>query len=318
MNADETVALFKHALDSGRVAQGYVVAGAVKGAAREAVDRVLGLLFCTADASPCGRCPGCRQAAAHTHPDLAWIEPEKKSRIISVAQIRDLQQQMLQTSFAGGWKACVIYAADRLNMQAANAFLKLLEEPPERTLFLLLTDSPQFLLQTVVSRCQRLTVSGAGPELLPEWRKQTEGILAAAGKAGPITAMALAERMGRLWAEIKAHADAEIKAESEDEALDEAADTVRARIDSRYKETRKQVIMLMLAWYRDVLMATLGLTDAIRERDGDAREAVEQQAATLSEAQARENLRLVERLNGRLERNVPEAMALSATFAALH
>ena len=81
------------------------------------------------------------------------IEPEKKSRVIAVDAVRALNHRIQTSSFAGGWKVAVIKYADRLNDQAANAFLKTLEEPPARTLLLLLTDAPQSLLPTVVSRC---------------------------------------------------------------------------------------------------------------------------------------------------------------------
>ncbi len=315
MNVDETVALFRHGLESGRMAQGYVISGAIQGPARDAVGRILQLLFCMDSQPPCGQCAGCRQASERAHPDLTWVEPEKKSRIISVAQMRVMQQRMQQTSFSGGWKACVIYAADRLNAQAANAFLKLLEEPPEKTLFLLLTDSPQFLLPTIVSRCQRVNVAGAADALRPEWRDRTLAIMKEAGGAGPVTAMALAERTARLLAEIKAQAAEEVKAETDSETVEEETNTLNARIDARYKEKRKQIVLLMLSWYRDVLMATVGMEDEILEH-ADCQADIRAKAARIPVTSARNNIGIAEHMNRLLERNVSESMALNMAFGA--
>jgi DNA polymerase-3 subunit delta' len=63
---------------------------------------------------------------------------------------------MSTTSFSGGWKVAVIYGADRMREEAANAFLKTLEEPPAKTMFLLLTDAPEGILPTIASRSQRI------------------------------------------------------------------------------------------------------------------------------------------------------------------
>ena len=161
MKVDEALACLDGARQAGRLAQGYVVEGPLRGEGMELAVRLLSLLFCemseTAGA-PCGSCRGCRQVTEHTHPDILWLEPQKKSRQISVEQIRDLQSRMYQTSYGGGWKAGVIVGADRLNIPAGNAFLKVLEEPPGQCLFLLLSEAPQFLLPTILSRCQRLSV----------------------------------------------------------------------------------------------------------------------------------------------------------------
>ncbi len=316
MNADEAAIQFRHGIETGRLAQGYVVEGALEGAAREAVEQLLAALFCTDSASPCGQCAGCRQARERTHPDLTWVEPEKKSRVISVSQMRAMQQRMLQTSFSGGWKACVLYAADRLNANSANAFLKLLEEPPANTLFLLLTDSPQALLPTIVSRCQRISISGESAALPAEWRERMLGILTESGGAGPITAMALANRTAVLLAAVKEQAAREVKAQAGAETVEEEDQTLSARIDARYKEKRKQIVRLMLAWYRDLLLAAFGM-EAEALTHGDRAAEIQAKAAGLSPSTALENVRAIERMNRMLDRNVSESMALTMAFGAV-
>ena len=143
MKADAAYNFLKVGFEADRLAQGYIVVGAIRGEAGELVQQVLQLLFCESAEKGCGSCRGCSRASDHTHPDLQWVEPQKKSRAISVEQVRNLEQGVYLTSFEGGWKACVMCGADRMSDQAANAFLKTLDEPPEKTVFFLLTDAPQ-------------------------------------------------------------------------------------------------------------------------------------------------------------------------------
>jgi len=317
MTEQEAFELFRNGWHRRRLAQAYVLIGSLQGAALALARRVLGLLFCEEAEPPCGRCRGCRQAQARTHPDLIWMEPEKTSRIIGVESVRDLLRHMAQSSFGGGWKAAVLYAADRLSASSSNAFLKLLEEPPPQTLFLLLTDSPQFLLPTVISRCQRVAITGDSARLPAAWREQAMSILQDAGKVGPITAMALAQRMMRLLGEIKEQVAGEVREESGQSDVDDEKSTLDARVNARYKELRKEVILLALSWYRDILLTTAGVTDEGVFEHGDCREAIVRKAASLTPVQAQENVRIVENMNRLLERNVSEGMALALSFGAL-
>ena len=106
--------------------------------------------------SPAMSDAGCRQVEAHKHVDTLWIEPQSKSRQITTDDARGLIQRMTQTSFEGGWKAGVILCADCLNVNSENALLKTLEEPPPKSLLLLVTDSAESLLPTIISRCQKI------------------------------------------------------------------------------------------------------------------------------------------------------------------
>jgi len=109
-------------------------------------------------AAPCGVCTPCRRVTALQHPDLNWVAPTDDSRQIRIEQVRDLAAELALTSHAGGYKVGVITPADALNRFAANALLKTLEEPPARTLLVLVASVPSRLPPTIVSRCQRLRV----------------------------------------------------------------------------------------------------------------------------------------------------------------
>lgn len=147
--------LISHAIDTGRAAHGYLVTGDISGSCADLVDRILRKLF-----------PGEQElAVSGEHPDVVRLEPQGKSRTIKVERTKDddgpgmrdgLIAPMAATSFSGGWKVGIVAGADRMQPAAANAFLKSLEEPGPNTLYLLLTDQPDLVLPTIVSRTQRV------------------------------------------------------------------------------------------------------------------------------------------------------------------
>ncbi|MBO5254663.1 MAG: hypothetical protein J6B07_02430 [Opitutales bacterium] len=116
------------------------------------------------------------------HPDLFELRPEGKMRQIKIGAIegepdsntmRKLLKDLRQTSSLGGYKVAIVYEADRMNIWAANAFLKTLEEPPAQTTIFILTTRPNDLLDTIKSRCISLRVDTPEEEikneLLQEW-----------------------------------------------------------------------------------------------------------------------------------------------------
>ncbi|HEX7388261.1 MAG TPA: DNA polymerase III subunit delta' [Castellaniella sp.] len=153
----------------------------------------------------CGECEACRWVANGNHPDLRRIRPEAQaiqegdaeqegngkkqaSREIRVEQIRELLPWFNMASHRGGWRVAVIYPAEALNTISANALLKILEEPPAHTVFLLVANAPDRLLATLVSRCRRLPLPIPALDRAQNWLKgqgvaEAGGWLAAAGGA---------------------------------------------------------------------------------------------------------------------------------------
>ena len=107
----------------------------------------------------CGSCPDCRDIERGSHPDVLFQAPSSKSRLIVVQQIRQLQKMVYLQARRDNWKVFVIKEADRMNINAQNAFLKTLEEPPEKTILILVTHQPELLLPTIRSRCQSVSFS---------------------------------------------------------------------------------------------------------------------------------------------------------------
>ena len=135
------------------------------------------------DGLACGHCAACAWFASGNHPDLRRIRPEAiaveegaeaaeqaedaepvagsaskraPSKEIRIDQIRALESWFNTATHRGGWRVALLYPAHALNVVSANALLKVLEEPPPHTVFLLVADAPDRLLPTLVSRCRRL------------------------------------------------------------------------------------------------------------------------------------------------------------------
>jgi len=102
----------------------------------------------------CGKCRSCRQVEGGNHPDFIKIEPEGGS--IKIDQAREIQRRMTLAPFQGGRQICLIDRAESMTDEAANCFLKILEEPPAGVVFILICVQPYALLTTVLSRCQQV------------------------------------------------------------------------------------------------------------------------------------------------------------------
>ncbi len=324
MNTDAAFKLLERAYRAGRTAHAYVFAGAPRGAAGELAVRMIQLLACKAENAPCDACDTCRQIREHVWADSLWIQPEKKSRAISVDTIRDIVLPFAsQTAFLGGWKVAVFVGADRLREEAANAFLLTLEEPPPKTLFLLLTDAPQFLLPTIASRCQRIEVSdetdGLGSRLKPEWRDRVIEIISSIDNAGPASAMAATSRMCGLLEEMKKDAEAQVRAENsgEAESIDEEKEVIEARISALYRESRRGVLECVMSWYRDLLALRAGGDESLVMNGGHTG-LLRERAQRLTHSQALSNIDGVEELMRQLDQSISEQTLFAYWLDRLH
>jgi len=310
MTFDETFQMVKRALDAGRPAHGYLIVGSVRGHGMDLAVRIIRTLFCSAEKKPCGTCDPCRRVAERTEPDVHWIFPEMKSRVISVDQMREkLLAVISQTSFVGGWKVGVLVGADRLNDSSANAFLKTLEEPPEKTLFLLLTDAPQQLLPTIVSRCQRIDLD-AFRELSEPWLGTLVSTLSSSYYKTPIERMVMSSQLTKLLEEMKEKAEVWVKEESvADVNIDEDEDVFNAKVSARYREMRMDFLITVMRWFRDLFMVKSGGAELIHFKDKT--ELLKERATRLTLAQTLYNLNAVDELARQFDRNLNEENVLA-------
>ena len=145
--------------------------------------------LCRGAHKPCEVCGPCRRVLSGTHPDVHTVVPEKGKQQIGVGVMRGVLDTVAVKSFEDGAKVILIPQAERMNAAAQNCLLKTLEEPPERTVFFLITDQPAALLPTVVSRCRvvrfhplteeacqkRLIALGQTPEAAKKKARMAEG-----------------------------------------------------------------------------------------------------------------------------------------------
>ena len=97
-------------------------------------------------------CLSCRKIEKKIHPDVHWLGEDEKVRSIKIEEIRNLIREAFLKPFEGKWKVFILKGAERLTIEAANALLKTLEEPPEHSVFILLVENKAHLLETIQSR----------------------------------------------------------------------------------------------------------------------------------------------------------------------
>ncbi|WP_434609612.1 DNA polymerase III subunit delta' [Pseudomonas sp. R1-7] len=136
-------------------AHAYLLHGPAGIGKRALAERLMASLLCLAPtpANACGECKSCLLLKAGSHPDNYILEPEEADKAIKVDQVRDLVSFVVQTSQMGGRKVVLIEPVESMNINAANALLKSLEEPSGDTVLLLVSHQPSRLLPTIKSRC---------------------------------------------------------------------------------------------------------------------------------------------------------------------
>jgi DNA polymerase-3 subunit delta' len=275
----------------------------------------------------CDQCPSCRKIDQEQHPDVQWVRPESKSRVITIDQMRGLMQTVYLKPNQADCKVSIIVAADRLNVQAANAFLKTLEEPPANSILILLTTEPQRILETIISRCLRLNFSGEAahlrnPQTL-EWIAGFSEIAAKLQKSLLMRYQLLSVLLNRLN-QLKAAISEQITARSPLERVDDIEPALRERwedeltaaIEAEYRRQRTELLSSLQWWMRDIWLATqsLGKNALTFPNLGQS---VEMIARRIGASDAVQNLEQLESLQRLLSGNVQEALALEVGLLRL-
>jgi DNA polymerase III subunit delta' len=280
---EQGVELLQRSLERGRLAHGYLFTG-------HQLDRLEGLartlaktLNCLHPATRghtavdcCDQCLNCQKIEHGNHADVFWVRPESKSRQIKIGQItrredsppRVLLDAVNLKPTESQYKFGIIVAADRMNEAASNAFLKTLEEPPPRSVLILLTTEPQRMLETILSRCLRLNFAGEGPQQLAaaqmEW-VSTFSEMAAANQKSLMGRYRLMDVLLRKLNEVKASIDETLTASSPLEKYPDADDALRkkweeelkAAVEAEYRRQRGDFLLALQWWLRDVWVQTM-------------------------------------------------------------
>lgn len=216
-------------------------------------ERLAQALLCeapAADGSSCGTCRSCKVFAADSHPDCVRVEPAEEGKPIRVDQIRELTHFLNHTTRFGGYKVVLLLFAERMNLNAANSLLKTLEEPPAKSLLLLVTALPPRLPATVRSRCQFLVFAKPPLEKAVAWLAPQLGdnldpglLLNLAGGA-PLGALAFAREERLAW-RLKLFEDY-------CKVIGGEIDPVRVA-ENWIKEGAPEALCWLIAWHRDMI-----------------------------------------------------------------
>ncbi len=151
------VNFLQQAVTSERLSHAYLITGPEHVGRGTIVDKFCASLFCE-NHDACGQCRACQSLAKGLNPDVYYIEPQIDKQDIGVERIRLLNEQLHRGSFLNSWKVAIIKEAWRLNLPAANALLKNLEEPQTKVIIILLAHRPDQLPLTISSRCQKINL----------------------------------------------------------------------------------------------------------------------------------------------------------------
>lgn len=332
----QVLQLLQRSLERGRLGHAYLFSGNDL-AALEGMARALAkTLNCEqprrgaggAAIDCCDACLPCRKIDHGNHADVHWLRPEAKTRVIKVDAVRDLIREVNLKPTEAGFKVAILVAADRMNVQSANAFLKTLEEPPGKSVLILLTAEPQHLLETILSRCLRLAF--AGEQVQPLDHAQRAWLTAFAEMAGATKQGLLAryKLLGTLIEHLTARREAiesDLSAKSPLQQYDDLEPDLRERlekelkaaVEAEYRRQRGDLLGALQWWLRDVWLTALGCEQGMLAFAGLARHSREV-AGRLKPAEAMSNLQVIEQTQRLLAgTNVQEALALEVGLLKL-
>jgi len=253
---EQMISHLEHAIQSGKVSHAYLFQGEAGSGKRMMADAFAMALQCEAGGvEGCGTCHSCHQAISRNHPDIIYVTHEKPNSI-GVDEIRDQLVNDIQIKpYNGKYKIYIVAEAEKMTIQAQNALLKTLEEPPAYGVILLLTRNASVLLDTIRSRCVLLNVKPVPDEKVKRYLMENLEIpdyqadicvAFAQGNIGKAAMLAVSENFNAIKA-AALHLAAHVK----DMDLNEVIAAVKGVVP--YKIEVQDYLDILAVWYRDVL-----------------------------------------------------------------
>src|SRR5213075_1695879 len=252
--------------------------------------------------------------------EIFVAQPQSKSRRIVIGQIRNIEHALQMRASHGRRKVAIISDADRLQPQAANAFLKTLEEPPKDSLLLLLSALPEALPETILSRCISIPLASDGEA---QSKKEEEKLVKLLQQASHQTTWSIqfAYRLAQEFQQLLRAIREEVKQETDDALkreqtrykdatdgawLEEREEYYKALTESLYLQRRAALVEILFAWWTDVLRAS----HDVAQRDVPAaKQETAMLARRFSTVESLRRIRSLEELRDHLGRNIHEGLA---------
>lgn len=174
---ENIVGYLKSAIFDDNLHHAYIFSGADGLGKRAVAEKLIQTLYCRGrgEYRPCGDCPSCRQLQSRVHPDVFYIrrlideKTGKLKREIVIKQTRELKSRLAQSTLLSSWKVALIEEGELLNEESGNSLLKVLEEPGQKTIIILLVNDLSSVLPTISSRCQTLNFLPANQKDIKEF-----------------------------------------------------------------------------------------------------------------------------------------------------
>ena len=254
---EEVVKHLKNAAAMDKVSHSYIFAGE-KGSGKKLLAKLFAMtLQCEKHGDePCLQCSSCKKAMNRNHPDIIYISHEKPNSI----GIEDIREQLISDvsikPYTGPYKIYIVDEAEKMTVQAQNALLKTIEEPPAYAVILLLVNNGSTLLPTIASRCVTLNFKPVRDEVIkkylmeelhvPDYQAEVS-VAFAQGNVGKAKQIATAEDFTEMM-----DAAFRILKRGQDMEVYEMVDAIK--LLSEQKHTIYEYLDLYLVWFRDVLM----------------------------------------------------------------
>ena len=310
------IGFLRRAHDNNRLAHAYLISGPVGSGKREVAANLASVVNGT----------GIDDVFSSKAREIFIAEPESKSRRILIQQIRELEHGLQMRGSEGRRKVAIIAEADRLQPQAANAFLKTLEEPPANSLLLLLSALPEALPDTIVSRCISIPLAANGQAAeLPERSELVELLRKTARERnwGIHQAYRLSQGIQALLSGIKEQIRTENEEALESEEaryrnstdgawLDDREEYYKALTESLYLQRRAMLIEVLLEFWSDILRACSNV-DTVAISPCAKRETAAL-AERFSGTDVLRRIQRLEELRDNLGRNIQEALGFEVAF----
>lgn len=315
----EIINHLRNAISMGKVSHAYLFCGEEGSGKKLMASIFAAALQCDRRGTdPCGTCSSCKKAEGGNHPDIIRVTHEKPATI----GIEEIRSQLVEDvgikPYTGPYKIYIVDEAEKLTVQAQNAILKTIEEPPAYAVILLLTSNAEALLPTISSRCVKLKLKAVSDTMiknylidacrLPDYQAEMDAAFAQ-GNVGKAQKIATSEE----FSQIRDYALRILKY-SKDMPMQELVDTMKRL--SQEKETIYDYLDLFLMWFRDVLLfkATWEVDNLVFKQEINA---IRERARSSSYEGLESIINAIEKAKKRLHANVNFDLTMELLFLTI-